>query len=107
MFLTLDNQIDTQTGTVRAKARFDNKDGVLFPNEFVNVQLQLDTVHDALVVPANAIRHGPKGDFVYVVDGDNTAHIRLVKLGPSSDDRTAVSDGLKEGERVVTEGAIV
>jgi multidrug efflux system membrane fusion protein len=88
MFLTLDNQIDTQTGTVRAKARFENKDGVLFPNEFVNVQLQLDTVRDALVVPANAIRHGPQGDFVYVIDGDNTAHIRVVKLGPSSDDST-------------------
>src|SRR5262245_17903655 len=65
-FLTLDNQIDTQTGTVRAKARFDNPNGLLFPNQFVNVQLQLDTLSSAIVVPASAVRHGPSGDFVYV-----------------------------------------
>jgi membrane fusion protein, multidrug efflux system len=103
-FLTLDNQIDTQTGTVRAKARFANADGVLFPNEFVNVQLQLDTVRNAVVVPTNAIRHGPQGDFVYVIAADNTAHIRSVKVGPSADDRASITEGLKVGERVVTEG---
>ena len=103
-FLTLDNQIDSQTGTVRAKARFDNPDSALFPNQFVNVQLQLDTVKQALVVPANAIRHGPQGDFVFVVDAQNTAHVRTVKVGPSVDDRTSLTAGLEEGERVVTEG---
>ena len=103
-FLTLDNQIDTQTGTVRAKARFENADGVLFPNEFVNVQLQVDTVKHAVVVPANAIQHGPQGDFVFVVAADNTAHIRAVKVGPAVDDRISISDGLEDGERVVTEG---
>ena len=103
-FLTLDNQIDTQTGTVRAKARFENTDGVLFPNEFVNVQLQVDTVLHAVVVPANSIQHGPQGDFVFVVAEDNTAHIRPVKVGTAVDDRVAISSGLKEGERVVTEG---
>jgi multidrug efflux system membrane fusion protein len=103
-FLTLDNQIDAATGTVRAKARFDNAEGTLFPNQFVNVQLQLDVVKQALVVPAAAIRHGPEGTFVYVVDAQNTAHVRLVKTGPSVDDRTAVTSGLQDGERVVTEG---
>ena len=103
-FLTLDNQIDTQTGTVRAKARFENVNGMLFPNEFVNVQLQVDTVKQAVVVPANAIQHGPQGDFVFVVAEDNTAHIRPVKVGPAVEDRVSISDGLKAGERVVTEG---
>jgi membrane fusion protein, multidrug efflux system len=103
-FLTLDNQIDTQTGTVRAKARFENADGVLFPNEFVNVQLQVDTLKQAVVVPTNAIRHGPQGDFVFVIDQDNAAHITLVKVGPSFEDRVSIAQGLKAGERVVTEG---
>jgi multidrug efflux system membrane fusion protein len=103
-FLTLDNQIDPQTGTVRAKARFDNPDGVLFPNQFVNVQLQLDTVKQAIVVPAAAIRHGPQGEFVYVVAQDNTAHVREVKTGVALDDRASVTTGLDVGERVVTEG---
>jgi multidrug efflux system membrane fusion protein len=103
-FLTLDNQIDTQTGTVRAKARFENPNGLLFPNQFVNVQLQLDTLKSAVVVPASAIRHGPQGDFVYVIAQDDTAHIRTVKVGPAVDDRTSVSSGLQVGERVVTEG---
>jgi multidrug efflux system membrane fusion protein len=103
-FLTLDNQIDAQTGTVRAKSRFENPKGSLFPNQFVNVQLQLDTLRRAIVVPAAAIRHGPQGDFVYVIAADNTAHIRTVKVGPSVDDRTAITAGLQVGERVVTEG---
>lgn len=103
-FLTLDNQIDAQTGTVRAKARFDNANGALFPNQFVNVQVQLDTVRQTIVVPAAAIRHGPQGDFVYVIAVDNTAHVRVVKTGPSVDDRTSITSGLQVGERVVTEG---
>jgi len=103
-FLTLDNQIDTQTGTVRAKARFDNADGVLFPNEFVNVQLQVSTLSQAVVVPTNAIRHGPQGDFVFLIAQDNTAHITPVHVGPASEDLVSISDGLKVGDRVVTEG---
>jgi membrane fusion protein, multidrug efflux system len=103
-FLTLDNQIDAQTGTVRAKARFANDGGKLFPNQFVNVQLQLDVVHQAIVVPAAAVRHGPRGDFVYVIAPDRTAHIRYVKLGPAVDDSASVSSGLQLAERVVTEG---
>ena len=103
-FLTLDNQIDTQTGTVRAKARFENTDGVLFPNEFVNVQLQVNTIRQAVVVPTNAIRHGPQGDFVFLIAPDNTAHITPVHVGPSADDRVSITDGVKAGDRVVTEG---
>jgi membrane fusion protein, multidrug efflux system len=89
---------------VRAKARFENKDSALFPNQFVNVQLQLDTVKQALVVPAAAVRHGPQGTFVYVVAQDNTAKVRQVKTGPAIDDRTSITSGLQPGERVVTEG---
>jgi len=103
-FLTLDNQIDTQTGTVRAKARFDNADGALFPNEFVNVQLQVNTIKDAVVVPTSAIRHGPNGEFVFLLAPDNTAHITPVRVGPSADDRVSITEGLKIGDRVVTEG---
>jgi multidrug efflux system membrane fusion protein len=103
-FLTLDNQIDTQTGTVRAKARFENADGLLFPNEFVNVQLQVSTISQAVVVPTNAIRHGPQGDFVFLIAPDNTAHITTVHVGPSADDRVSITDGVKAGDRVVTEG---
>lgn len=103
-FLTLDNQIDSQTGTVRAKARFDNGKGTLFPMQFVNAQLQLDTMREAIVVPAAAVRHGPEGDFVYVIAKDDTAHVRLVKTGPADGDRTSIVSGLQVDERVVTEG---
>jgi membrane fusion protein, multidrug efflux system len=103
-FLTLDNQVDTSTGTVRTKARFANDNGALFPQQFVNVRLLLDTVRSALVVPAAAVRHGPNGDYVYLIDADSTAHIQLVKTGPSVEDKISITSGLSGGERVVTEG---
>jgi len=103
-FLTLDNRIDPQTGTIRAKARFANDDGALFPNQFVNVQLTLDVVHDAITIPAAALRHGPQGDYVYVVAEDRTARIRPVSVGPAADDQLSITKGLEAGERVVTEG---
>jgi multidrug efflux system membrane fusion protein len=103
-FLTLDNQIDPTTGTIRAKARFANEDVALFPSQFVNVQLQVDVIHDAIVVPAAAIRHGPNGDYVYVVDAEQVATMRTVTVGPASDDAVSVATGLNAGERVVTEG---
>lgn len=103
-FLTLDNQVDTSTGTVRLKSRFSNADGALFPQQFVNVRLLLDTIHDAVVVPSAAVRHGPSGDYVYVVDADDTAHVQTVKTGPSVDDTISITSGLNGGERVVTEG---
>jgi multidrug efflux system membrane fusion protein len=103
-FLTLDNQIDPTTGTIRAKARFANEDAALFPSQFVNVQLQIDVIHDAVVVPAAAIRHGPNGDYVYVVDAEQVATMRAVTVGPASDDAVSIATGLQAGERVVTEG---
>jgi len=104
MFLTVDNQVDTSTGTVRLKSRFSNEDGALFPQQFVNVRLLLDTVPNALVVPSAAVRHGPNGDYVYLVTPDDTAEVRLVKTGPSVDDKISITSGLSGGERVVTEG---
>jgi multidrug efflux system membrane fusion protein len=103
-FLTLDNQIDATTGTIRAKARFANEDAALFPSQFVNVQLQVDVIHDAVTVPAAAIRHGPNGDYVYVVDSEQIASMRTVTVGPASDDAVSIATGLTAGERVVTEG---
>ena len=104
VFSTLDNQVDTTTGTVKAKARFANADGVLFPNQFVNVRLMLKD-ESALVVPVTAIRTGGNGDFVYVINDDHTVTQRTVIRGISTVDWIAITNGLKEGERVVTEGA--
>ena len=103
-FSTLDNQIDVQTGTVRAKARFANATNSLFPNQFVNVRLLLRSVEGAVVVPVTALRTGPTGDFVYVLTADRTVSVRPVQRGLSTSDVIAVSRGLEAGERVVTEG---
>jgi membrane fusion protein, multidrug efflux system len=103
-FLTLDNQIDTQTGTIRAKARFANTGGTLFPNQFVNVRLLLRTIDGAVVVPVIALRHGPTGDFVYVVNADRTVTLRNVTAGVSGVNDVAIAKGLALGEEVVTEG---
>ena len=102
-FSTLDNQVDTTTGTVKAKARFDNAAGALFPNQFVNVQLLLRNV-PAVVVPVTAVRTGANGDYVYVINEDRTVSLRKVKRGQATVALMAISEGLKEGERVVTEG---
>jgi len=104
MFSTLDNQIDTTTGTVKAKARFANADGTLFPNQFVNVRLQLRTIAGAVVVPVTALRHGPNGDFVYVVNEDKTVSLRNVTRGEAGVDNVSIASGLELGEQVVTEG---
>ncbi len=103
-FMTLDNQVDVQTGTVKAKARFANADSALFPNQFVNVRLVLRSVDGAIVVPVTALRHGPNGDFVYVVGDDRTVSIRTVERGVATSDAVAIARGLVLGERVVTEG---
>lgn len=102
-FLTLNNVIDTTTGTVKAKARFGNDKGSLFPNQFVNVRLTLRTDR-ALVVPVTAVRTGPQGPFVYVIGEDNRVAMRPVKRGEATVQVVAITEGLKEGERVVTEG---
>jgi len=103
-FLTLDNQIDVQTGTVKAKARFANKEALLFPNQFVNVRMLLRTIDAAVVVPVIALRHGPNGDFVYVVNADRTVSLRNAKAGVTGVDNVEITQGLAIGEVVVTEG---
>lgn len=102
-FSTLDNQVDTATGTVRAKARFANAAGALFPNQFVNVQLLLRNV-PAVVVPVTAVRTGANGDFVYVINDDRTVTLRKVRRGQATTGLIAIAEGLQVGERVVTEG---
>jgi multidrug efflux system membrane fusion protein len=105
-FLALDNLVDTQTGTVRAKARFDNANGALFPNQFVNVRLKLRSIEGATAVPVSAVRNGGNGPFVYVLNtGDNTVSLRQVKRGLSSADKTQILSGVQPGEQVITEGA--
>ncbi len=103
-FLTLDNLIDTTTGTVRAKARFANAGGTLFPNQFVNARLLLDTLKGAVTVPATAVRNGPNGSFVFVVGPGSKAKLTPVTVGPADGDNIAVT-GLAAGATVVTEGA--
>jgi len=102
-FSTLDNLVDTTTGTVKAKARFENAAGALFPNQFVNVQLLLRNV-PAVVVPVTAVRTGANGDYVYVISEDRKVSLRKVKRGQATVGLMAITEGLKEGERVVTEG---
>jgi len=103
-FLSLNNQSDTQTGTVRAKARFANARNALFPSQFVNVRILLDTLKDAVVVPVTALRHGPNGDFVYVLNDDRTVTQVGVTQGVATADSVQITKGLQVGERVITEG---
>lgn len=105
LFLTFDNQIDATTGTVKAKARFPNPDGKLFPNQFVNVSLLADTLRHVASVPVTAVRHGSQGDFVFVLQDDHTVKLTVVKTGPSDQTNIAVLQGLTPGQTVVTEGA--
>lgn len=103
--LTTDNQIDTTTGTVRLKAVFRNDDGMLFPNQFVNVRMRVDTLRDATVVPVAAIQRGQQGIFVYVVDEQNRVKVQTLELGPGDGEYSAVLRGLRPGQRVVVDGA--
>jgi multidrug efflux system membrane fusion protein len=102
--LTVDNQIDTTTGTVKLKGTFVNEDGSLFPNQFVNVRLQVSVSKGATVVPSAAVQQGSAGTYVYVVKPDNTVAMRTITTGPSNGDKITVSKGLTAGERVVTDG---
>jgi multidrug efflux system membrane fusion protein len=99
-----DNQVDVTTGTIRLKAEFENKDGALWPGLAVTTGLQLRIDKDVLVVPADTVQHGQNGLFVYVVDDKNRAAVRQVKVAHQNTTTAVVSDGLKEGERVVTTG---
>ena len=101
----IDNQIDPTTGTVRMKASFDNKDGSLYPNQFVNARVLIDVLHDALLAPAEAIQRGPQGAFVYVVKPDKVVQLRRVQVGPSEAGTVAVTNGVTAGEALVVDGA--
>ncbi|MEO8158249.1 MAG: MdtA/MuxA family multidrug efflux RND transporter periplasmic adaptor subunit [Betaproteobacteria bacterium] len=102
--LTVDNQIDPATGTVKLKAQFANDDSGLFPNQFVNARLLLDVIHDATLIPAAAIQRGTQGTYVYVVKDDKTVTVRSVKAGPTDADTTAIESGLAAGDLVVVDG---
>ncbi len=104
VLLTVDNQIDTTTGTVRLKAQVRNEDGLLFPNQFVNVRMLVDTREDAITVPSAAIQRGAQGIFVYVVNEELTVSMRPVKTGATEGNRIVIESGVKAGERVVTDG---
>lgn len=100
---TLDNQINTTTGTILIKARFTNEPEILFPNQFVNIKLKLTTLTDSLVIPTDSVQYGNKGTFVYVVDQDKV-HLRYIQLGLADADKTTIASGLKPGESIVLEG---
>jgi membrane fusion protein, multidrug efflux system len=102
---TIDNQIDPTTGTVKLRAMFDNEQLILFPNQFVNVQLLVYTMNDTDIVPSSAIQRGAPGTFVYLVKPDNTVAIQKVKIGPTDGQRVAILSGLQPGQSVVVDGA--
>ena len=99
-----DSQVDVTTGTIKLKAVFDNEDLLLFPNQFVNARLLVDTIHNAVIVPSAAVQHGPNGDFVYVVQSDDKVDLRTVVTGHEEAGKRAIVTGLVPGEIVVTDG---
>ncbi len=101
---TIDNVVDTTTGTVKGRARFANPGGKLFPNQFVNVTVLVDTLRNQVIVPTTAVRHGPNGDFVWVLQPDKTVKQRNVASGPGTGETTSIARGLSAGEVVITDG---
>ncbi|MGI4839298.1 MAG: efflux RND transporter periplasmic adaptor subunit [Janthinobacterium lividum] len=99
----ISNEIDTSTGSIKLKAVFDNPDEKLYPNQFVNVKLQTDTLKSAVVIPAAAVQLSSGGHFVYVVK-DGKANRKAVQVGPNIDERTVITDGIANGDQVVTRG---
>jgi multidrug efflux system membrane fusion protein len=102
--LTIDNQIDQTTGTGRLKAMFNNSDNVLWPNQFVNVRLLLETHRDAIVVPSAAIQNGPQGSYVFVVKADKTVEVRPVTVSFTQNNAASIASGLNPGDVVVMDG---
>ncbi|WEK28152.1 MAG: MdtA/MuxA family multidrug efflux RND transporter periplasmic adaptor subunit [Candidatus Pseudomonas phytovorans] len=101
---SIDNQIDTTTGTLKFKGRFENKDLALFPNQFVNVRLLADTLKQVVMAPAASIQFGNDGTFAYVVNAENTVNVRKLKVGASDGENSVILEGLKAGDRLVLEG---
>ena len=102
---TVDNEIDTATGTVKLRAVFDNSKNELFPNQFVNVKLLVTTLHDQIIIPVAGVQRGASGTFVYVVNPDRTVSMRPVTLGQTENDKVAITKGVMAGETVVVDGA--
>jgi multidrug efflux system membrane fusion protein len=102
--LTVDNTVDTTTGAVKLRASFPNTDNALFPNQFVNARLVLNTLHDVTHVPEAAVQHGAPGTFVYIVKPDSTVHLQVIRTGVSDDGEVQVLSGLKAGDTVVVDG---
>jgi multidrug efflux system membrane fusion protein len=103
--MTIDNQIDTTTVTAKIRAQFDSFDDTLFPNQFVNVQLRIKSLHGIVTAPLTAIQRGGLGTYVYLIGSDNTVSERKVELGPQDESRVAITSGLAPGDRVVIDGA--
>ena len=99
-----DNQVDLATGTIRLKAEFDNKDNALWPGLAVTTGLQLGVEKGVLIVPTEVVQHGQNGLYVFIVDDQNRAQVRQVKIAHQDTTTAVISDGLKEGDRVVTSG---
>jgi multidrug efflux system membrane fusion protein len=99
-----DNQVDLATGTIRLKAEFDNKDNALWPGLAVTTGLQLGMEKGVLIVPTEVVQHGQNGLYVYIVDDQNRAQMRQVKVAHQDTTTAVISEGLKEGDRVVTSG---
>lgn len=104
VFSTLNNQVDPTTGTVKGKARFPNVAGSLFPSQFVNIRMTLDTLKDAVTVPSTAVRQKTDSSFVWVVDAEDKVSQRTVVTGPATTTTVVITNGLKAGEKVITEG---
>jgi multidrug efflux system membrane fusion protein len=102
--VTLDNQIDNTTGTSKLKAVFENKDNSLFPQQFVNIRLLVDTLTNQLVVPNVAVQNGQQGTFVYVVDADSVVHLKPVNVGITTETSADILSGISDGDRVVVDG---
>jgi multidrug efflux system membrane fusion protein len=103
----VDNTVDTTTGTIRLKATFVNAGSALWPGQFVNVKLTLDTDPNAVVVPSEAVQAGQKGSFIYVVKADQSVESRIVTTGQLVDSKIVIASGLKAGETVVTDGQLL
>jgi len=102
---TVDNEVDPTTGTLKLRALFDNSDLRLFPSQFVNIRLLVDTLHGQVTVPSAAVQHGASGDYVYVVGPNRTVHMQSIRLGPADGDIVDVTHGLSPGATVVVDGA--
>jgi multidrug efflux system membrane fusion protein len=102
----VDNQVDQTTGTVKLKAEFPNADLQLWPGQFVNVRLLIDTLKQVLVIPTGAVQRGPNGTFVYVVKDDNTAAVRPIVVQKQDETQTVIKSGLEQDDRVVTTGFV-